>query len=128
MRDVLFVVAIVGMFGIWFVLALAAVKYHEVSEKERKARAEAGDPGERDATERSTRPARSGWQREVGPRSGWLAIALILLAAMVIGQVVTNALDVSGVTQILISAAATFALCWVLVGALLLRLKFPTRK
>ena len=63
MRDVLAVVTVIGGLGILFVLALAATKYGEALEKERRAEPGARDRGE-DPSESSKAPARPWGQLE----------------------------------------------------------------
>lgn len=51
-----------------------------------------------------------------------LAVAIIV-GGVVIGQIVASAVDVSGVSRILVSGAAIFVLTWAVGGLLMLRLQ-----
>jgi hypothetical protein len=105
MRDVLYVVMIIGGLGMMFVMALAATKYGEASNKdlERRARARARDRGE-DTSESSTGSARPAWEQEVERQKkvGVIFVLSSLVSGFVLGSVVANTLGIHGVARALV--------------------------
>ncbi len=123
MREALLIVAVLGMLGMMFVMALAATKYAEASRKtlERQARERAKREG-RDSSEAKAGSPLPGWQRDL-ERNRRLAVAGVVIALVggaVIGYLVADALNVDAGRRILLQGGATYIIVWCLIGSLFL--------